>query len=592
MALEKRDSTQIVTWAPPLPQRAFRITAHGTTTEEMTFAGSSTNGARYGYFVLNTVQWVLREGQHTPPVQAGEKFQLWTAYGTGPGGSQVNPFLFPPPFDSGSVKYNNTSNNVSSGGAEDLYAVSALTVNRDGLPSGFAPLWTLKDPTVCTIVGVQQDSTGAWHVFYSPQLTDVDTVNDQYDGIITIPRPSEPRWLGRVGHVADVNYTFSLPGGPDQLTCTLQTPPDYRSDATNPGRIVTAHRGGSVVWEGQLTEPQPTPTGWTLTCNGVGTYGTNFGAWWDLNLGPKGWTAVDACVDLAIARGLRWRNNGIGTPPGIWEGPQQNPGSITVTDYLNLLCTGGSLTWELQPPASASSFPPGPWELKIYPLPSDISGNPLTAGASSTVQTNVLSGGKWKRVDMVTTAPRRPPDLYLINNNPIARTINADINTIIVYYQSGGDTTATSTKPAVAATFDTTFADQPSSVAMHGRMEYTVDISNGGTYSRAAAQAVGAAILAKYVRANFSNAFTVQPGQLVNVGGVPVDLGCNWGGYVVSVQGINEAAGGEVGFAPIGFTIGEYEYDDNTQTATVTPYQAAQTDISSIISMLYPGKFS
>ena len=588
MALEKLDATQIVTWAPPLPQRAFRITSHGTTTAEMTYAGSGTNGAQYGYFGLDTTQWALREGQHTPPMQPGEKIQLWT------GNNQNQPFLYPPPFDSGSVKYNNTSNNVSSGGAEDLYCVSALTINpgRDGLPSGYAPLWVLKDPTVVTVVGVQQDSAGTWHVYYSPTLTDLDTINDSLDGIITIPQPYEPRWLGRVGHVSAVDYTFSLPGGPDQLTCTLQVEPNYRTDAMNPGRIVTAHRGGSCVWEGVLTEPQPTATGWNITCNGVGTYGTNFGAWWDLNLGSIGWTKIDAPVDLAIARGLRWVNNGIGNPATIWEGPEQNPGSLTVTDYLNLLCTGGSLTWELLQPSSASSFPPGPWVLSIYPLPSDTSGNPLPAGPASTVQTNILPGSKWKRVDMVTTSPRRPPDLYIVNTNPIARTIVADYNTIIVYYQSGGDTTATSTAAATAATYNTTFADQPSSVAIHGRMEYTVDVSNAGTMSRAAAQAIGANILAKYVRANFSNAFTVQPGQLLNVGGAPVDLGCNWGGYVASVQVVNDAAGGEVGFAPITFTIGEYEFNDDTQTATVTPYQAAQTDISSIISMLYPGKFS
>lgn len=588
MALEKLDATQIATWAPPLPQRAFRISSHGTTTAEMTFAGTGTNGSQYGYFGLDTTQWALREGQHTPPMQPGEKIQLWTAE------NQMGPFLYPPPFDSGSVKYNNTSNNVSSGGAEDLYAVGALTINppRDGLPSGYAPLWTLKNPTVLTIVGVQQDSAGTWHVYYSPTITGSVTVNDQTDGIITIPMPSEPRWLGRIGHVAGVDYSYSLPGGPNQLTCTLQTEPNSRSDAINPGRIVTAHRGGSCIWEGVLTEPQPAVTGWTLTANGIGTLGVNFGAWWDLNLGSVGWTKIDAPVDLAISRGLRWVNNGIGTPSGIWEGPEQDPGSLTVTDYLNLLCTGAGLTWELQPPAGGSSFPPAPWELKVYDMPIDISGNPLTAGPTSTVQTNVLSGGKWKRVDMTTTAARRPPDLYIVNTNPVARTISADINTIIVYYQSGGDLTATSTATAVAATYDTTFADQPSSVAIHGRLEYYLDVSNAGTMSRAAAQAIGANVLSKYVRANFANSFAVMPGQLLNVGGVPVDLGCNWGGYMASVQVLNDAAGGEVGFAPITFLIGGYEFNDDTQTAQITPYQSALTDIDSIVSSLYPGRFA
>lgn len=594
MALEKLDATQICTWAPPLPQRAFQITSHGTTTEAMSFAGSGTNGARYGYFIISTTQWALREGQNTPPIQAGERFQLWTSSA----GSGTT-FQSPPAFDQGGTVVNDV-NDESNGGAADLFVVQALTINppRDGIPADttgqgpYAPLWTLKDATLCTVQGVQQNSSGSWYVFYSPQLTDVDTVVDQTDGIITVPMPYEPKWLGRVGHVAGVNYSYSLPGGPDQLLCTLQTEPDSRSDAIDPGRIVTAHRGGSVIWEGVLTEPQPTPTGWDITCNGIGTLGVNFGAWWDMGIGSAGWTHIDAPVDLAISRGLRWTNNGIGTPTGIWEGPEQNPGSLTVTDYLNLLCTGGSLVWELQPPASASSFPPGPWVLSVYPLPSDISGNPLTAGPAQTVQTNVLSGSKWKRVDMVTASPRRPPDLYIVNTNPVARTINADINTIIVYYQSGGDVTATSTAAATAAVYSTTFADQPSSVAKHGRMEYTLDVSNAGTMSRATAAGIGLNVLNKYIRANFANAFTVMPGQLLNVGGVPADLGCNWGGYTCSVQVINAAAGGEVAAGPLTFTIGEYTFDDDTQTATITPYQSALTDMSSIVSALYPGRFA
>jgi hypothetical protein len=590
VAFEKRDATQVCTWAPPLPRRAFPITAHGTTTDNMPFAGGD-NSTRYGYFVVDTSQWTLTQGQSTPPVQPGEKFQLWTSASGG--------FSKPPTFDNGTANGQLSragqaaADSLSLGGAVDLYIIDPLTLspNRDGI-SGTAPLWTLKDPAVCTVAAVQQSASRSWYVFYAPQLADTDTISDGSDGIITLPMPYNPRWLGSIGHVAQLDYTYSLPGGPDQLTCFLQVEPDYRTDALNPGRIVTAHRGGSVIWEGTLTEPQPTPTGWQIACNGCGTYGSNFGAWWDLNAGAAGWTHLDAPVDYAIGRGLRWTNRGIGKPATIWEGPRQDPGSLTVTDYLNLLTTAGSLTWELRPPASASQFPPGPWELSVYPLPQDFSGNPVAAGSAAQVQTNVLSGDKWKRVDMLQASPRKPPDLYIVNTNPVGRTVKADINTIIVYYQSSGDVTATSTTPASSATYDTTFADQPSSVALHGRMEYYLDISNGGTFTRAQAQAIGANVLSRYIRANFTNSFTVQPGQLINVGGVPVDLGCNWGGYTCSVQVVNAAGGGEVGFAPVSFTIGLYEYADDTQTAYITPFQSALTDIGSVISSLYPGRFS
>lgn len=592
MALEKIHGTQIVTWAPPLPQRAFAITAAGVTADSAGLGGLSTNGQRYGYFVLNTTAWRVQAGLHMPPVQPGEQFQLWTS-------TSGAAFYSPAPFQNGDVhpEFDNWQPPVN---APDLFNVYTLTKNREmgnnswgGANSG-KPVYTLKNPTVCTIVAAQQSSTGAWYVYFSPPL-DNQGISTATDGIITVPRPHNPRYLGQIGHVSEINYTYSIPGGPDQLTCLLQVEPNYRTDALNPGRIVTAHRGASCIWEGQLTEPVPASTGWTLTANGVGTYGTNFGAWYQKNMGPtknsNGWTP-DAPVDLAIARGLRWSNRGIGNPAGIYTGPLQNPGSLTITDFMNLLGTGGSLLWELTQPAGAASWPPAPWELTVYEIPTDQNGNPLASSSTTQTQTSLLAGGKWKRLDLLTSSGRRPPDLMLINTSPVARTVVADYNTIILYYQSSPDTTATSTVAASAATFSTTFVDAPASVAAHGRMEYYLDISNAGSMSATAAQAIGVNILTKYIRANFSNSFGVMPGQLINPGGFPVDLGLNWNGAIVTVQGVNAAQGGEVGLTPLTFMIGQYQFDDDTQTATVTPYQNALTDMASVVASLYPGKFA
>ena len=590
MALEKIHGTQIVTWAPPLPQRAFRITAAGITSDSTNLGGLSTNGQRYGYYVLDTSKWGVQEGFHQPPVQPGEKIQLWTSQNGGT-------FPYPPPANDVSAGSNWASSNYPiATSSPELYNIYPLTQTREMGNNSGKPIYVIKNAQVCTIVAAQQSSGGSWYVYFSPVL-DNQPVNalGTTDGIITVPRPFNPRYLGQIGHVSAVNYTYTIPGGPNQLTCLLQVEPNYRTDAINPGRIVTAHRGASCIWEGQLTEPVPAATGWTLTANGCGTYGTNFGAWYGSDLGPtknsNGWTP-DAPVDLAIARGLRWTNRGIGNPSGIYTGPLQNPGSLTITDFMNLLGTGGSLFWELVQPAGASSWPPAPWEITVYEMPTDQSGNPLIAGPSSKTQVNLLAGGKWKRTDLLTSSGRRPPDLFLVNTSPVARSIVADYNTIILYYQTKPDNTATSTTAAAAATFSTTFVDAPASVAAHGRMEYFLDISNAGAMSAAAAQAIGLNVLTKYIRANFAGSFAVMPGQLLNPGGYPVDLGLNWNGAVVTVQGVNAAQGGEVGLAPLTFIIGQYQFDDDTQTATVTPYQNALTDIASVVSALYPGKFS
>jgi hypothetical protein len=588
MALEKIQGTQIVSWQPPLPQRAFAIVVSGVTSDNTDVAGLSTDGKRYGYFILNTMQWGVQEGFHTPPVQPGEKFQVWQA------SYEASNFPVPSAFASGSVATSNepqTLNGTSAADAPDLFNVYTMTENREA--AGGLPLYTLADPVVHTIAAVQQAGPGSWYVYFSP-VTAI-TVSTSTMGIITIPRPFNPRYLGQVGHVSGINYTYAIPGGPSQLTCVLQVEPNYRTDALNPGRIITAHRGCSCIWEGQLTEPEPAATGWTLTANGVGTYGSNFYPWWQAGSGPvtksNGWFP-DGPVDFAIARGLRWSNRGIGMPNGIYVGPVQPFGGVeTVSDWMNLLCTGGSLVWELVQPASASSWPPGPWELVVYSLPTDQSGNPLQTGPPAKVQTRVLQlqpEGKWGRTDLLTASPRRPPDLFLVNTSPVARTLVADYNTLVLNYQVTPDVTATSTVKAQAATYGTTFVDVPGSVTAHGRMEYPLDLSSYGSMTAAQVQQVGLNILSKFVRANFASAFSVMPGQLLNPGGFPVDLGLNWGGAVCTVQGVNAAQGGEVGMAPLTFVIGQYEYDDDTQTATVTPYQNQRTDMASVISQLYP----
>ena len=188
--------------------------------------------------------------------------------------------------------------------------------------------------------------------------------------------------------------------------------------------------------------------------------------------------------------------------------------------------------------------------------------------------------------------PRLPPDLYIVNVNPVPRTVANDFNTLLMKYQVSGDMSASSTVAAAAATFDTLVVDNPGSVALHGRNEFFLDITSAGTMTEAQVVTIGQQVLQRYVRANYSQAFTVQPGQLLNNGGVPVDLGCNWCGRVATVQVQSQSFGGEVSFAPITFLIGSYAYDDTSQTATLTPYQSQFTDLNSVLNALYPGKFA
>jgi hypothetical protein len=417
-------------------------------------------------------------------------------------------------------------------------------------------LWnagTLKEPTVFTVTGLLLNTANQhWDAYFTPSS---QVVPANGDTLITVPAPKSPRWLGAIGHVSALVRGYSCPGGPDALSLLLRLPADYRTDALNPGRVVQVWRGGSCVWEGKLDEPAPTADGWTVTAHGAGTYGDDFTAVW------AKWNSDDAISRAVNERGLRWVNPGIGSPSGIYLGQVQDSGSLTITAFLNLLITGGGLVWTVSP-GNASTLPAGPWVLNVKPFTQDANGNPT-----------------------------RPPDRILISSTPVARTIAADINSLVLRYQMTADTNVTSTKKAVAATFGITLATNQAAVNRHGPMEYYIDLSSAGVLSKSQAQAIGQNILTRYIRANWAGPFTAGPGQVLNAGGQPVDLGSDQAGLVYQVMVTDGSYGGEVAAAPLLFLSGGYEFDEDSSTATITPYQGVRSDLASLIGALYPSKF-
>lgn len=410
----------------------------------------------------------------------------------------------------------------------------------------------LKEPTLFTVQAVSAPGFGFVNLFIQPPPQTSPTSSDT---ATSIPRPAQARWLGAIGHVSQLKYSTACPGGPDAMSCLLRLPPDYRTDALNPGRVVQIWRGANCVWEGKLDEPKPSTEGWNISAHGAGNYGTDFAAVYTT------WNADDP-VNQAIARGMRWLNPGIGSPAGIYLGQKVDSGSHTVTQHLQLICNGGALLWSLQPPG-ASVPPAGPWKLNIFPLPQDVNGR-----------------------------LQSPNQLLLISHSPVPRTIAADINTLVIRYQKTADIPATAKKKAVPATYATVTVTQQASVIKHGPMEYYLDVSSAGVMTAAAVTAIGNNILSKYVRASWSDPFTVGPGQLLNAGGYPVDLGCQRAAYVVQLLVADAPYGGEVVAGPISFMIGKYEFDDDSDTATITPLQTGRMDMATLISSLYPGKFT
>lgn len=343
----------------------------------------------------------------------------------------------------------------------------------------------------------------------------------------TRPDGSGPRWLGALGHVANLTYSYSAPGGADQMSCTLQLPPNYRTDALDPGRRVNIIRGGGVVWSGKLNEPVPAVDGWAVAAHGSGTFGTDFAAIYTT------WNFNDA-VNQAIARGLRWSNPSPGITAG-WLAQQPDSGSLTITDFLNLITVQSSQLWNIDR-----------WNrLSVFPLP------------------NVVNR-------------------LLVSTSPVTRTVSNDITTVFLKYEASDDGQGNTT-------YNVTDAFSQADINRHGPVEVYSDLSSAGVMTQAAATAVGTNVLARYQRASFAGPFTVRYGQLLTTGGSPVDLGCERAGTVARLLVTDAPFGGEDFAGNITFIIGAYQYSDETGTAQITPLQSARTDFASLLSLVLPG---
>ena len=240
---------------------------------------------------------------------------------------------------------------------------------------------------------------------------------------------------------------------------------------------------------------------------------------------------MDVIVNGAISRGLRWVNPGIGAPPAGWTGQEVDSGAQYVSDALNLFCSNGGLTWQVS-------------------------------------RSNVLS------VFALPTVPNR----LLLTATPVARTLGGNYTRVYLRY---GATSDTSGNPA---TYATTSAVDAAGEALFGSpLEDFVDLSSAGVMSAGAAQAVGNAILARYQRAAYAGPFTVQQGQLMNTGGQPIDLATEQAGTVCKLIMTDFSYGAEEATGPVTFLVGNYSYDDDSGTATVTPFQSLDESMSSVL---------
>jgi hypothetical protein len=447
------------------------------------------------------------------------------------------------------------------------------------------------------------------------------------------PDGTDVRWYGHTGHVNQLKYSFVTPGGPDKLSFNLMTEASQRTQVLDPGRIVEAYRGGGKIWEGILGEAVPTPQGWQVSATGAGQYGANYVAAYT-DMWPT--SQPDESINQAIGRGLRWDNLGVGTP-GMWLGASgsatgpggghtmcsttipagtwdvtwivgftgSSSGSAAAADDNNFgLYLGGSL----KATASVDAVNNG---LELY-VQSPVT---ITAGSSSTLSVKTLGAWLGQQVDSAAQSVTSlmnlcctyggltwwvnttqhgnflslmplptVPDRILVATDPVPRTINGQPTTVFERYELTADV-MNGTGTAQVATYDTTSSiDQPSADA-YGATEVFIDLSQAGVMPAAAAEAAGTNLLARFLRASFSGQFRAGPGQLLTLGGQPVDLGSETSLHVYKLVLTDFGYGGEQTLLPpITFLGGAVEFDDDQENLLVTPFQYLASDMSSLLS--------
>ena len=343
------------------------------------------------------------------------------------------------------------------------------------------------------------------------------------------PDGSDARWAGRSGAVTGVRYSHVLPGGANQLSFTLQADPLERDASLAVGRQVQVYAGPRPVWDGQLDEPSPGDGGWQVTAHGAGTFGAQFDAYWSTGIWDAG--RPDQLINDAIGRGLRWVNNGdlSPLPSGAWLGQPPANASMMIDALLSLVCSRGGLTWQVKTRSRGNV-------LRVFPLPSG--------------QTRLLFA-----------------------TGPVTRALAGVVNAVALRYQSSG-----------TPSYGTTWATSDKLIATYGRTEQFIDLSGAGTDTGGvAAQATGAALLAQYQQAAWGGPFTVHAGEYLTSQGTAVSLACESAGEVVRVIGADY--GGQVGMGlPATFTVGQYEYDEDTGTAQITPFGSVRTDWPSLVA--------
>ena len=427
-------------------------------------------------------------------------------------------------------------------------------------------------------------------VSYAPAPTGTTTMTD-------------PRTFNHIGKVSGLKWSFNFPGGAYQCSGLLEIPPEQRESCLTYGRILRVFRGGpKYIWDGNIDSAVQTPKGWEFTAHGIGAQGDDFTADFPIPIMDNitgvvrnPWT-LQGPLTAAYGRGLRWHQFSSFTDG--WLDITPTPDSMTITDFLNSTTSRKGLGWYV---ARDGLLTIGPWPTtqectRLLVSKTQIPRTLLKAVNTiwvyyqdGVVPTPIVAGHQ-AYADGVHTLPQ----LALSHGVTMLALQGVDPNVVAKYWLTDVPPGGTGYwVPAITETLaglssgDAVMklvkVQNAAAAQKYGVIEETLDLSSSGIITETQAEQGGNFLLGQYGRTLFTGSFVLQQGDLLSMGGVPVDIALEQAATVCRLM-LTSSLVAEVNADTVAYTTGTAEYDVDNEALTLTPYNTFANNFMSILA--------
>lgn len=438
---------------------------------------------------------------------------------------------------------------------------------------------------------------------------------------------SDRIYLGQLGETSGLRYSSSFPGGSKALSCVLDVDPLFTHRALTPGRDVGVTCGADDAWLGTLNAPVINDDGSrAITADGDAAGTGHFVA---LGLATHNALDPNEVIDAARLSGRHSRFRRVDTLP-VASGQYAFDGAFMMDEALTQAASAAGKRWRVDLDRVIRFYPQaGDGTAMLLRARQDI-GRTLDGFVTrlDAVYEDALSG--LRNVEHLDAPPSDTgstfyPAFYLPDGSARATghnfTLYSDGTTITAYaiFAYATATVLSLSSPAVdlvlveTSQFYTRWQAAGSlAVGATGRTgtyratgggaslgvgsqegpvhpglgslgptgniaprEAVIDLTGQGAFTMAEVNAQLATYLAKTkTQPHYDGAWTATRGDLLNTGGVPVDLATVRAGLELTVLVIDPTRNLSLAGDTVQVTVGECEYDVDTDTLTLTPAES------------------